>query len=402
MNFSEAMLNLDFYLSEMSVSDRHGGGLTLQRVLGEDLDRIKLFVHVHRFGTDSPAVDRLKSRCLDLFTPLESDAVRRKIGCRPAIWIAQTQLLRAWQGKRVAKAIAAQFAGEKRPLRALVCPQNAASLYAMEAITCLRPVDYICWVMDDHLIRWRNERWQYPRGIEALFARHLKGAKRVFVISPAMAEFYRQRFGVDAEVLFGPADALEWPTVTAGEAKREIRLGYFGAVEPWQLDALALLAGGLSASGAVLDIYSGLDSLPPELHRQGVSLKGRIPAAKVVETMRGYDVVVLPISFRPELRHMSEFNIATKMSECLASGTITLVVGPSYAAMVRFLQPTGAACMLTDLLLTNLQGLIKNIKKADFRQSVLERAQQLVTAELSTSVMRKRWSAALAALYDCV
>jgi hypothetical protein len=27
-------MGIDFYLSEMSVSDRHGGGLTLQRVLG--------------------------------------------------------------------------------------------------------------------------------------------------------------------------------------------------------------------------------------------------------------------------------------------------------------------------------------------------------------------------------
>ncbi len=37
-------MKFDFYLSEMSVSDKHGGGLTLQRILGADLNDIDHFV----------------------------------------------------------------------------------------------------------------------------------------------------------------------------------------------------------------------------------------------------------------------------------------------------------------------------------------------------------------------
>jgi hypothetical protein len=117
--------------------------------------------------------------------------------------------------------------------------------------------------------------------------------------------------------------------------------------------------------------------------------------------MREYDAVLLPISFAETERHLSEFNIATRMSECLASGTVTLVVGPPYAAMVRFLQRTGAAYLLTDPSLSNLPDLFNKLRRSDFRRSVLERAQQLVQAELSTSIMRKRWSAALADLHAC-
>jgi hypothetical protein len=393
-------MGIDFYLSEMSVSDRHGGGLTLQRVLGEDLDRIKFFVHVHRFGTDYPAVDRLKSRCLDLFTPFESDAVLGKIGCRPANWLSESRMLRVWQGKRVAKAIAARFAGEKRPLRALVCPQNAASLYALEALARLRPVDYISWVMDDHLVRWRGGAWRYPRGVEALFARHLKGAKRVFAISQVMAEFYQQRFAIAAEVLLPPAEYENEPVWETPSGTHVCRLGYFGNLGPWAIDALNRIVPLLERSGATLDIYVPSGQKAGIFNHQGVRLCGSVPKADLRSRMRRYDAVLLPISFAETERHMSEFNIATRMSECLASGTVTLVVGPPYAAMVRFLQPTGAACVLTDLLLTNLQGLIKNIKKTDFRHSVLERAQRLVHVELSTTVMCKRWSAALAALDD--
>jgi hypothetical protein len=268
----------------------------------------------------------------------------------------------------------------------------------MEALTRQCPVNYISWVMDDHLIRWIDGEWQYPRGVESLFARHLRAAKRVFVISPAMGEFYRQRFGVVSQVLFGPTEPHEWQAEISSNARPEIRLGYFGAVAWWQTDALALLADALSAAGATLDIYSSCSSLPPELQRQGVSLKASIPADKVLETMRGYDAAVLPISFLPEVRHLSEFNIATKMSECLASGTITLVVGPRYAAMVKYLQPAGVACFLTDPHQENLPEQLRKLKNLEYRSSILNRAQQLVKAELSTSVMRHRWRDGLATL----
>jgi hypothetical protein len=57
-------MGIDFYLSEMSVSDRHGGGLTLQRVLGDDLDRIRLFAHISRFAENVRAeLFRQLDRC---------------------------------------------------------------------------------------------------------------------------------------------------------------------------------------------------------------------------------------------------------------------------------------------------------------------------------------------------
>jgi hypothetical protein len=51
-------MKFDFYLSEMSVSDKHGGGLTLQRILGADLEDIDSFIHVNRFATDLPVKGR--------------------------------------------------------------------------------------------------------------------------------------------------------------------------------------------------------------------------------------------------------------------------------------------------------------------------------------------------------
>jgi hypothetical protein len=385
--------NIDFYLSEMSVSNWHGGGLTLQRVLGDGLDGIQLFAHVSRFAHEYPVIDRLRDRCINMFSPLEKEAVRSVIGCRPADWIKKNQWLRAWQGRQVAELIAGKFALKAPPLRALVCPQNVASLYAIEALTRIRPVDYISWVMDDHLVRWRDGVWRYPQGIETLFARHLRGAKRVFVISPTMAEFYADRFGIESQVLFGPADSIEF-SASAGEIQRELRLGYFGALGDWQLDPLVALAEKLTACGAVLDIYSSKDTLPEQLSRPGVFLKPPIPAGEVTTTMRMYDAVVLPISFRTELRHMSEFNIATKMSECLACGSVTLAIGPDYAAMVKYLRVNGGAIVISDLTVENMIQTITTIRNVESRNTVIREARKIVDRELSTACMRTRWRGA--------
>jgi hypothetical protein len=152
-----------------------------------------------------------------------------------------------------------------------------------------------------------------------------------------------------------------------------------------------MLAGKLTDLDATLDIYTFLKTVPGNLSQKGVSLAGGLPAAKVVETMRTYDAVILPISFRSEMRHMTDFNIATKMSECLASGTATLVVGPKDAAMTRYLQTAGAACIITEGSPSEWQRVGEQLRDSLCRAQILNAAQKLLEQNLSTQVMRNRW-----------
>ena len=109
-------MDLDFYLSEMAVSDATGGGLTLLRTLGADVESIPLFVHVHPYGhlesaarLDSPA-EALRTRCLDL-PPMwmTTPPARRMLGR-----MLRGDLEAAWGGggdcRAAARSIAA-FAG---------------------------------------------------------------------------------------------------------------------------------------------------------------------------------------------------------------------------------------------------------------------------------------------------
>ena len=101
-------IDWDFYLSEMSVSDLHGGGLTLQRVLGADLDRVRLFVHVRRFGTDYPVARRFESRCLDMPLWTEAETIRNMIGRRAAAWLSNRKPIVQMHALRVARAVCAR------------------------------------------------------------------------------------------------------------------------------------------------------------------------------------------------------------------------------------------------------------------------------------------------------
>ena len=375
---------LDLYLSEFAPSDAHGGGLTLLRVLGDVLDRIALFSHLAVY----PPMEKYRSRCLEMPPMwLASRAANRWLGCRPSRWLRQQPVFNRINARKIAAQILARLPSRQRSLRALVCPQHTLSLYVTEVLRERYGLKYITWIMDDHYVRWHDGKLVYPPNIEALFARHLQHANVVFVISQVMADFYRSRFGVESRVLFGPADVAPAPSLLR-PAGDHLRLGYFGAVTDWQMDALELVALNCASAGATLDIYSGLPELPENLRCPAVKLMARIPAAQVVDTMSHYQAVVLPISFRQEQRQFSELNIATKMSECLASGTVTLAVGPPYAAMIRLLTQHSAAACVTTLSSDALALALDGLRNTEQWSAWAVAARLLAIRQVSTKVMQ--------------
>ncbi|MGY3213808.1 hypothetical protein [Mucilaginibacter sp. HD30] len=383
----------DFYLSEMSVSNQHGGGLTIQRILGDELFAIPLFVHLGRYADMHPIIPALEGRELTLSTWWDSDGARRLIGrtrartMRKKMWVIKSAAINA------ARALADKF-GKEKLVKVLVCPQGANSLYTIEALKKRRPVKYISWVMDDHLVQYINGRWEYPNNIETVFGKHLREAEHVFVISPQMQQFYLERFGVNSTVLFGPADAIKTTTYNVNTTGL-IKIGYFGAVDLWQKDALAAVANAVSDAGGQLDIYSIIEKLPQELNHPGVQLKGRLSPEMVLPTMQRYDAILLPMSFSEEKRHMSEFNIATKMSEYLASRVPILAVGPAYSAMIKYLKGHEAAIVVDSVDKSEIK---KGFTLLQHKQTVaitLANAANVAANATGTKPMRMQWQIAV-------
>ncbi|OOQ57068.1 glycosyltransferase family protein [Mucilaginibacter pedocola] len=388
-------MKFDLYLSEMSVSDKHGGGLTLQRILGDDLNSIEKFVHVNRFAADYNVKGDFAGRAMDLFSIWETDLLRTLIGRSRASRMSKRLPMIKMHANRAAKKIAATFAG-KQELTALVCPQGANAIFTLEALKKLKPVKYITWVMDDHLVRYQNDAWQYPDGTEEVFANHLRQAAHVFVISPDMQAFYKERFSVESTVLFGSSGAAANTLVQNGSVAGKLKIGYFGAVAAWQKDALAAVGAALKGTDVQLDIYSGINKLPPELDAEGVNFRGSVPPAQVLTQMQNYDAVLIPISFQQKLRNMSQFNIATKMSEYLACGLPILAVGPPYAAMINYLGNNKAAVTVASASEADIRAGFAQLRNAEHTAKLLKNAQKLVEDEVGTAPMHKVWQSVAA------
>lgn len=384
------MIKFDFYISAMSVSDMHGGGLTLHRIVKDDLNRIDYFFHVNRFGMDIPAAPEFLKRSVDLPTLWDSDKMRKTMGHTLSTKISRTSLMIKRHAKYAAAEIDKRFEAGK-PLIALVCPQGPNSVLVINELRKLRPVSYITWVMDDHLLKYVKGEWQYPQYIEQVFAEHLQSARHIFVISPALQKFYKARFGVDSTILFGSADLLPESHEYIANIDKTIRIGYFGAVAAWQHDALLAVKKALEHYDAELHVFSGVQDFPDDLKSDKVLFKGRLPAGDVQKAMLQYDAVLLPISFTQQMRNMSQFNIATKMSEYLASGVPIMVVGPVYAAMVDYLAANHAAIIVTSASSRDIVAGIKKLRDQHAMNEILTNARKLVETEVGSTPMRERW-----------
>jgi glycosyltransferase involved in cell wall biosynthesis len=383
-------MKFDFYLSEMSVSDLHGGGLTLQRVLDNNLDDIPYFIYVNRFATDIPASQKFSDQSINLPSSWDSDKVRKVLGRTLSLRISKTATMIRQHARYAATVINNKFKGNKE-LSALVCPQGANAIYTLHELQKHCSVKYITWIMDDHLIEYVNGNWQYPQYIEPVFKKHLRDAEHVFVISPAMQEFYKLRFGVESTVLFGSSNIAEVKEEYVVNINKPLSIGYFGAVANWQRDALIAVADALKGTDIQLHIYSGVDELPNGLQMREVHFKGHIAPHEVQATMRNYDAVLLPISFKGELRNMSQFNIATKMSEYLTCGVPIIAVGPAYSAMIKYLVKHTAAITVSSNQKRDITNAISLLRDKEHISNLLENAQNLVNSEVGTQPMHKKW-----------
>jgi hypothetical protein len=387
-----------YYLSEMAVSAGHGGGLTLQRILRDDLKQFDSFFHIDDFATRvCPIIDELKERQVNLHELYPSKQVEegsfRYYRDRAFRALVRLKLRRRFDreaDRRIrlfAEHILNNF--EVGNSRWLVIPQNTTSVLLLNRLFRRRRFDYITWMMDDHVIRW-NDGWQYPGGFEEEFSFHLKNARRVLVISGVMAQLYKERFGIESDILFGPADPISPPVYESPNPSGPVRLCYFGAIRTWQRDALEELALRLPMLNATLDLFAFHD--PPASLRGGyIRVCPVVPAEEVMVRMREYDGVVIPASFDEKHRSLTELNVATKLSECLASGSITVLVGPEYGAMVRFVREHGGGIVISNFDDSKQLAAIGSLKERSFREELLNQARNTVNTVCSVNAMRNIW-----------
>lgn len=386
------------FLSEMSAEPVHGGGITLHRVLEDDLEQIRSRAKLLHFSHQQVPIYPDNTISLVYRWWNHEAALRKIMGCRLAFHVSHARVIRKAYSRFVAKDILRRVPGLFDDL-VLVCPQADISLRVTEQLRGAGDLRYISWVMDDHLIQWKSGKWVYPRGIESLMRRHLTGASSVFVVSEEMSRFYAERFGIKSTVLHAPApEVFVRPVDKEAASGPVLRLAYFGALGRWQNDALELLAPAVRSEICQLDVYTrDSDSLPEALRINGVRIMSPIEAAQVQAVASSYNSVVLPVSFRDELRNMSYFNIATKFSEYMGGAVPTLIIGPGDAAMISVCRKYGAAAIADHPTPESVAQALHSLQDPHRSGALVEAAHHLVKCELSREVMKARWLKAVAA-----
>lgn len=390
-----------YYLSEMNLSEKHGGGLTLHRVLGEDLDRFDHFIQLFdpkQFPTSGLYVNKE----MNIWKKFP-EFVWKEMPQRFSVEYIVNYLKRSlgmpnpkyldydYKNIHFPKILESSINFDES--RFLIVPQHHQSVLLTNILSARHNMEYAAWIMDDHVLRYTKEKgFHYPAPLyyEKKFRTFLKNAKTIFVISDNMKRFYKERFGVDSHVLFGPSD-VEERKIAEHHHGGDIRLCYFGAVWKWQEDALDKLASALGSLNATLDIYTFHQVKEEVRSNARIKIKEPVRAEEVKELMGGYDGVAILYGFSDEVRALSELNISTKLSECLASCVPTVLVGPEYGAMTQFGRKYQCCVILSDL---NDAGQINDFKNAfapGRRGELLEKAQQVAENITSTAAMRKVW-----------
>jgi hypothetical protein len=377
----------------MAVTDAHGGGLTIKRILQEDVKLFDKFFFPSEFALLHPPDSVIIGK--SDFTLMPSDAawtkkaLYQKLIHRFRLGTFSKKFYAKWYVSKIGRTV------RLKDSKWLICPQSERSLWITAELKRRYNIQYLFWVMDDHLIRWKSGNLVYDNAeIKNLMGFCLQSSVHNWVISPAMQQLYKEQFSVESEVLFGPSLSI------SEKVEQKDRLSnkfvYFGAVTEWQLDALIFLSLTLPLINGELHIYSAKDSLPESLSQlPNVFYQGKINPTDIPSIASKYKSVVLPISFEDSMAHLSELNIATKMSECLSLGIVAVVIGKPQAAMVQYLSGK-ECCIIIDKYDT--QEAVQKLSLLDNKQlcSVyLANAYKLVTSELSQKVMYNKWKSGL-------
>jgi len=210
-------------------------------------------------------------------------------------------------------------------------------------------------VHDDPVNRLRVKRhpgW-FLRWYESQFAKTLRTAKRVGVISDFMGEAYQQRYGIRTTTLYIGVEAQKCLQPRCSSLDREcviLSLGSQNSSENWNLliEAVQRLNVGVGArSYRILHI----GNLSPTLGRtREVEVTGWLPDEVFLRELDRADICFLNADFAPVQAETGRLSFPLKIHSYIQAQRPILALGPSDSAVARFVREhrAGEVCCQPD------------------------------------------------------
>ena len=193
--------------------------------------------------------------------------------------------------------------------------------------------------------------------IDQQFRRVYRAAASRLCVSPFMADDYRQRYGVEAQVLYPSrgqdAETFDGPPDRLQDNDRGLVCAFAGTINtPDYCRMLRILAECLEKYGGRLLIFGPMtveQARTVGLDRPSIHFCGLLKSNELMNRLRSeVDVLFVPMSFAASDRANMEISFPSKLTDYTAVGLPMLVFGPAYCSAVRWARENRGVAEVVD------------------------------------------------------
>jgi len=281
-------------------------------------------------------------------------------------------------GKRMAPQIAQSLNGFK--VESIVTAAHGFGWLAAAEMAGKREVPLHLIIHDD----WPRVARVAPRfrpWLDEQFAKVYRQSKSRMCVSPAMARFYKERYGAPAHVMYPSrtADCPEYEEPPPHLANKPFTIAFAGTINSnGYIQGLRALQDSLKPVGGKLLIFGPLTSDEAQqfgLNDRNTEMCGLLSSSQLLTRLREEaDALFAPMSFAASDRTNMEMAFPSKLADYTAIGLPLLIHGPSYCSAVIWARENQGVSEVVDSEPALSDAVARLATNADLRVSLGKRA----------------------------
>jgi hypothetical protein len=234
------------------------------------------------------------------------------------------------------------------------------------------------------------------RSLLGQFAETMRSAQACGVMSPAMQNEFRSKYGVQTTILRHSISQRLWRTSVRRHDSDSLIIGFAGSTytpSEWEalfaaLNTIHWRFDGRSVRIRILASHFVFKS-KCAAH---VEYFGWRPIEEVIALLSEADILYLPYRFDSGFEEAAQMGFPTKLSTYLAAGVPVLYHGPQEASVTHFMReyPVGACCHSQDSMA--ILDALSAVLESQFQQQFSKVQQRALASEFSDEVFRRRFA----------
>ncbi len=270
------------------------------------------------------------------------------------------------------------FARSFNPEILIACSGSRLDIPAVCYASLKLRIPFIVYMFDDPVMQWGPGRF---RTMALLFERvWARLAKGLIAPNELLADGFFERERIRPRVVRNSISPLAFGSGSSVECgqRKPIRIVYTGSLYFAQADAICNFLRALEQSPGEFELHVYTAQSAEYVQTQGVASEclvfhDYVEGNEVYKIQQEADILLLPLAFQLDMRHVLKTASPQKMGEYLASGVPVLVHAPEDAFVSQFFKKQECGLVVNDA--SELAEAVKRLSSdSDLRSRVVERA----------------------------